>query len=520
MAGKCYKRSRKSGQGLPRDAVKEIALLVGLSDEHIIATRGTFTTPTELWCLMECAAYGNLRDFASSSAKEMVRQAEAIALQMMSGIAYLHSRNVVHRDIKPENLLVFAVAPKILVKISDLGSALVHGCTQPMQPIPRTDPISTLWYRSPEIALGLTDMHGSAMDMWAAGLVVCELCHPGCPVFGHVSNESDLIAFMCYKFGRPSVSNDVMPSYNRAKLAGRILSFVPNIQTTDVPPYLALWYPAWANAILRGTLVMEPTRRISAADCARLLNPQCDAVCPKTPKAIRGPKREAYASALRALAGDILFESCVHSDFDRRTFHAAARILDKACEDPSCLTEDRLPVVCAAAASIASKLCETAGINPNWGPDLRNHSVSSGKAPRGLGRFDLSVSDIEAEELHILNAREWDVWDVLVIDIPVPSRTDVVLYAFVCDILVSHMGTAECTPHDLSEVAVFLVDCIVDPKSQKVFPASLMKILDMAVDTVGSVMANRSPVKIKYATICERLLGDEIQVDSDTIKWV
>lgn len=523
LAGKCYKHPKGGGGGLPRDAVKEIALLAGLSSEHIVTMRGTFASGSELWCLMDCAPHGDLRRYMKDNAGAGQHAAE-IAYQMFAALAYLHSRNVVHRDIKPENFLVFTTAPTVTVKLSDLGSALVHGCTQPALRVPRTDPVSTLWYRAPEILFGLNRMHGPAMDVWSAGLILCELSSSSPPVFQGGEDDSDLVELVCAKFGRPDITNDIMPSFNRAKLEGETLSFIPQQRPGDAPPYDALWHPQWADNLLRGTLILEPSKRMTAGACAKQLNASWRGSRPKAPKVHHkppSPKREAYALMLRALAGDILFESCVRANFDRRSFHAAARILDRDCEeDPAGMTDPRMPVMCAAAASIASKLCETAGIGPSWGHDLRVHAETSGRECRGLGRFTLSAREVEIEEARMLDERGWDVWDVLILDVAAPPDVNPALYAYVCDMLVAHMGTRECTPHEMSEVAGLIAETLAAPKAQKVFPAKLLEVLETAVDAVNSNISDRSPVKNKYASVCGRIIYSKVGIDTETIKWI
>ena len=67
--------------------------------------------------------------------------------QILKGIAYLHSLDVVHRDIKPENLLV---NEKDQLKICDFGFAReLKNHNENL-----TDYVSTRWYRPPELLVG------------------------------------------------------------------------------------------------------------------------------------------------------------------------------------------------------------------------------------------------------------------------------------------------------------------------------------------------------------------------------
>jgi hypothetical protein len=349
------------------------------------------------------------------------------------------------------------------------------------------------------------------MDVWAAGLILCELCRHTPPVFKNAGDEMGLMVMVCTMFGSPDTTNDIMPSFNRAKLAGKRLSFLPGSRPVGTTPYDKTWHPGWAYALLRSTLNMEPSRRPSAQACVELLDPSCHGPCPKTPKVATLGRCEVYISALRAMVGDILFETCVPVSFDRRTFHAAARLCDRYCGN---ISEPEIPVLCAAVSSIASKLCETWGIGPYC---VRGGSENAGV---GIRRFAIKPEDVEAEELRILEDLEWDAWDVLVIDVPVPANTDPELYAYVCDMMVSQMGTNECTPYEMADVAALITRAMADPRSQKVFPCKLMGVLEVAVDFMNSPVTDRSPVRERHAPICGQIVRGRIHMDFETIKWI
>jgi dual specificity protein kinase YAK1 len=83
---------------------------------------------------------------------------------------------IVHGDLKPENLVV-AVGSVPYMKVVDFGQAR-----------PITDlydgELQTLYYRAPEIVLGLP--YGIAVDMWSVGCIIAEL-FLALPLFGAVS---------------------------------------------------------------------------------------------------------------------------------------------------------------------------------------------------------------------------------------------------------------------------------------------------------------------------------------------
>ncbi|KAI9561075.1 hypothetical protein GHT06_012031 [Daphnia sinensis] len=63
---------------------------------------------------------GTVRDYITGDPKydgHMPSEVEALR-QMASGLAYIHSQDVVHRDIKPENVLISSA---FILKISDFG---------------------------------------------------------------------------------------------------------------------------------------------------------------------------------------------------------------------------------------------------------------------------------------------------------------------------------------------------------------------------------------------------------------
>jgi 5'-AMP-activated protein kinase catalytic alpha subunit len=84
--------------------------------------------------------------------------------QLISGVDYIHSKNICHRDLKPENLLLNEDNE---LKIIDFGLSNFYFGEEKLLRTPCGSPC----YASPEMILG-KDYDGYCIDIWSSGIIL------------------------------------------------------------------------------------------------------------------------------------------------------------------------------------------------------------------------------------------------------------------------------------------------------------------------------------------------------------
>lgn len=91
--------------------------------------------------------------------------------QILRGMKYVHSAEVIHRDLKPRNLLVNSNCD---LKICDFGLARVNFSDEEFKVCPMTEYVCTRWYRAPEVLCSWTN-YTCAIDIWSIGCIFAEM---------------------------------------------------------------------------------------------------------------------------------------------------------------------------------------------------------------------------------------------------------------------------------------------------------------------------------------------------------
>ncbi|NP_001013469.2 mitogen-activated protein kinase 7 [Danio rerio] len=182
--------------------------------------------------------------------------------QLLRGLKYIHSANVIHRDLKPSNLLV---NENCELKIGDFGMA--RGLSAVYSEESRsfmTEYVATRWYRAPELMLSLHH-YSLAIDLWSVGCIFGEMLgrrqmFPG-------KNYVHQLQLILSVLGTPPES--IVGSIG----SDRVRSYVRSLPSKAPEPLAALYPQAEPSALnlLAAMLRFDPRERISA--CQALEHP-------------------------------------------------------------------------------------------------------------------------------------------------------------------------------------------------------------------------------------------------------
>jgi protein kinase A len=141
----------------------ERAVLASIQHPFIVNLWGSFQDDANLYMVMDYVAGGELFSFLRKSKKFSNEIARFYAGEVLLGLAYLHSKDIIYRDLKPENILLDAHGH---IKITDFGFAKkVPDITWTLCGTPD--------YLAPEIIQ--TKGYGKSADFWAFGVLIFEM---------------------------------------------------------------------------------------------------------------------------------------------------------------------------------------------------------------------------------------------------------------------------------------------------------------------------------------------------------
>jgi serine/threonine protein kinase len=161
-------------------------ILKSVDNPHVISTLDVFEDNTQVAIVSEFVEGGELFDriiqekaFTEDKAKEVMRQ-------VLVGVEYLHSIQVVHRDIKPENILCQKREWPFQVKLTDFGlSNIIDNEKDNSNAL--LSHVGTSFYLAPEV-VGKKG-YGPGVDVWACGVVLYIMLCGRFPFWGKTDIE-------------------------------------------------------------------------------------------------------------------------------------------------------------------------------------------------------------------------------------------------------------------------------------------------------------------------------------------
>ncbi|CAK4230567.1 unnamed protein product [Aphanomyces euteiches] len=156
------------------DFMHEIRVYATLSHPRIVQFYGiTWTTINNLSIVMEFMPHGDVWSLVTSAPPTswhaplhptIAVSKLSIALDVLTGLIYLHSLPVIHRDLKAKNILL---GPQMEAKLSDFGTS------RPWDDLTMTAEIGTAAWIAPEVLRGVR--YTSQADIYSFGVFLSEL---------------------------------------------------------------------------------------------------------------------------------------------------------------------------------------------------------------------------------------------------------------------------------------------------------------------------------------------------------
>ncbi|XP_028766017.1 mitogen-activated protein kinase homolog NTF3 [Neltuma alba] len=236
--------------------LRELKLLRHLQHDNVIALkdimmpnhRKSFKDVYLVYELMDT----DLHQIIKSSQALSNDHCQYFLLQLLRGLKYLHSANILHRDLKPGNLLINANCD---LKICDFGLARTGSTKNQFM----TEYVVTRWYRAPELLL-CCDNYGTSIDVWSVGCIFAELLGRK-PIFpgSECLNQLKLIINI---LGSQREEDLEFIDNPKAKRYIKSLPYSPGMPFSRLYPNA----PPLAIDLLQKMLVFDPSKRISVTE--------------------------------------------------------------------------------------------------------------------------------------------------------------------------------------------------------------------------------------------------------------
>lgn len=236
---------------------REIKLLRHMRHENIIAIKDILPPPRrrdfdDVYVVYELMDT-DLSRIIESKQNLSEGHRQYFLYQILRGLKYIHSANVLHRDLKPGNLFINANCD---LKIGDFGLARTSSSSEVDF---MTEYVVTRWYRAPELLLNAAD-YTAAIDVWSVGCIFMELfihepLFPGRDYMHQLRTIAKLIG----------VPNESSLDFVKGENAKRYLRELPQYEKQSLTEKFPM-VPPEALDLVEKMLEFNPAKRITVED--------------------------------------------------------------------------------------------------------------------------------------------------------------------------------------------------------------------------------------------------------------
>lgn len=235
--------------------LREIKLLRHLDHENVIAIKDIIPPPirrefSDVYICTELMDT-DLHQIIRSNQNLSEEHCQYFMYQLLRGLKYIHSANVIHRDLKPSNLLLNANCD---LKICDFGLARTSAENDFM-----TEYVVTRWYRAPELLLNSSE-YTAAIDVWSVGCIFMELMNKK-PLFAGKDHVHQM-RLLTELLGTPTESD---LRFIRNEDARRYLAQLPQHPRQSLSKVFPHVHPLAVDLVDK-MLTLDPTKRITVED--------------------------------------------------------------------------------------------------------------------------------------------------------------------------------------------------------------------------------------------------------------
>ncbi|XP_050045761.1 cyclin-dependent kinase 5 [Dermacentor andersoni] len=238
-------------EGVPSSALREICLLKELKHKNIVRLHDVLHSEKKLTLVFEHCDQDLKKYFDSLNGEIDLEVVKSFMFQLLRGLAFCHSNNILHRDLKPQNLLINKNGE---LKLADFGLARAFGI--PVRCY--SAEVVTLWYRPPDVLFG-AKLYTTSIDMWSAGCIFAELANAGRPLFPG-SDVDDQLKRIFKLLGTPT--EDTWPGMTQLPDYKSFPLYHPTTSFAQVVPKLS----CRGRDLLQKLLVCNPAVRLSAEE--------------------------------------------------------------------------------------------------------------------------------------------------------------------------------------------------------------------------------------------------------------